>query len=429
MARRRGTRAARWPGTLALILVAWAFALEAVGAQAVLPTPRQGSAPYPRLAGRLPQVEGPILGALQTAGATHQLIQVAADTNGRLTVASLIFTYTAGVPQPLPVLQTYAWTIVRRVFAAVPTLDEVDLTAFHQGSGLFDADRTDVTFSAAVSREDMTRIGPDTPAAGALRALPRVWYHPLLLQTQAAALEAHQQAQPRQPLQPERPPAFTGTVEERVTEMQHTSRGLTRGGIVAGKLYRGDPGRRLLALTFDDGPVPIYTTLLLDTLAHLGIKGTFFLIGRRVEQYPYFARAIVAGGHEPANHTFHHTNLTRIPPTQVSAEIRGAQQAITAITGRTPQYFRPPGGDYDANVLRATRDLNLITVFWTDDPADYARPGLSILESRLLSRVSNGGILLLHQGVEDTILILPVTIATLRRSGFAITTVTGLLGR
>ncbi len=120
-------------------------------------------------------------------------------------------------------------------------------------------------------------------------------------------------------------------------------------------------------------------------------------------------------------------NLTRIPPDQIPTEIARAQEVIAAVTGRTPRYFRPPGGDYDANVLNAARDLNLITVFWTDDPADYARPGPSVLETRLLSRVSNGGILLLHQGVENTIRILPVAVEALRRSGFAITTVTGLL--
>lgn len=414
---------------LPALVIAGILALLPSGAQSILPAQPQQPAPSPPLAGTLPQIESPIFRALQKAGETQRLIRVAADTNGRLTVASLVFTYTASIPQPLPVLQNYAWTLIRGTFAAVRTLDEVDLTAFHQGSGLFDADRTDVTFSAAVSREEMARIRPETPAADAFRALPRVWYHPLLLKTQPAALEADRQAHPRQRLQPERPPAFSGTVTERAAESQHTIQGLIRGGVVAGKLYRGDPDRRVLALTFDDGPVPLYTTLLLDTLNHLKIKGTFFLIGRRVEQYPYFAQAIVSAGHEPANHTFHHLNLTRVPPDQIPGEIARAQETIAAVTGQSPRFFRPPGGDYDANVLRAARDLNLITVFWTDDPADYARPGPSVLESRLVSRVSNGGILLLHQGVEDTIRILPISAAVLRRNGFAITTVSGLLGR
>jgi peptidoglycan/xylan/chitin deacetylase (PgdA/CDA1 family) len=419
----------RWQSVLVVLLATWVLALQSAVAQSLSPATAQGAAGYPRLAGTLPDIEGPILRALQAAGGPQRIIQVAADTNGNLTVASLVFTYSAGVPQPLPILQTYAWTLIRQSFAAVPTLDEVELTAFHQGSGLFDADRTDVTFSAAVSRREMTRLGPNIAATDALRTLPRVWYHLLLLQTQVSALEAHRQAQPKQPLQPERPPAFAGSPTERAVEAQHTSQGLVRGGVVAGKLYRGDPVRPVLALTFDDGPVPIYTTLLLDTLGRLKIKGTFFLIGRRVQQYPYFVQALVAGGHELANHTFHHLNLTRIPPDQIPAEIARAQEVIAAVTGRTPRYFRPPGGDYDANVLRAARNLNLITVFWTDDPADYARPGSSVLERRLLSRVSNGGILLPHQGVEDTIRILPVAVEALRRGGFTITTVTGLLGR
>lgn len=152
-----------------------------------------------------------------------------------------------------------------------------------------------------------------------------------------------------------------------------------------------------------------------------------FLVGHRVQQYPYFARAIIARGHDPANHTFHHANLTRLSPAEVADEIASTQDVISSVTGRLPRYFRPPGGDYNATVLRVAANLGLVTVFWTDDPADYALLGPQVLETRLLGRISNGGILLLHQGVEDTIRILPAVAEILGRRGYAIVDVRTLV--
>ena len=108
-----------------------------------------------------------------------------------------------------------------------------------------------------------------------------------------------------------------------------------------------------MALTFDDGPFPIYTTLLLDTLDRLHLTATFFLIGEQVEQYPYFAQAIARAGHEIGNHSFHHPNLTQLAAQAVEDELRRTQEVITAVTGQTPRYFRPPGGDYNDTVLRS----------------------------------------------------------------------------
>ncbi len=405
------------------VAAAVAASLDAPAAQAgSAALERAASPPLPHLAGTLPDVEGRILDALRAANLADPVVRIAADTNGHLTVAGLWFTYSGRAPNPLPALQVCVWSLLRAVLAAASTVDEVHLSGFHQGGGPFDGNRRDVTFSAAAARREIEGISAVTPARTALAMLPRIWYHPVLLQ--AAAQESGMpEAMVHPPLQHEKPPAFRGTPQEQVKESRHRSTGLTAGGIVEGKIYRGDPARRLLALTFDDGPVPIYTTLLLDTLERLGLQGTFFLIGQRVQQYPYFARETVRRGHEVGNHTFHHLNLTRLSPDQVAEEISRAQDVIAAVTGQMPRYFRPPGGDYNATVLRVATNLGLVTVFWTDDPGDYARPTPALLEGKLLARVSNGGILLLHQGIDETIRILPLVVEILRRRGFILTTV------
>jgi peptidoglycan/xylan/chitin deacetylase (PgdA/CDA1 family) len=203
-------------------------------------------------------------------------------------------------------------------------------------------------------------------------------------------------------------------------------RGHLLGQRVGGKLYRGSPRRRAVALTFDDGPTPLYTSLLLDTLNRLRLHATFFLVGRRVEQYPYFASAVVQAGHELGNHSYAHRSLVGLPPDRVRGDLQRAQRVLLRATGRTPKLFRPPGGRYDRTVVEVASDLGMLTVLWTDDPGDYEGLGIRRLQTRLLSRVYSGGILLLHQGVPDTVRVLPTAWQVLQRHGYAVTTVTGL---
>ncbi len=383
----------------------------------------------PQVAGTMPEVEGPILQALQAASLTGQLIWIAADTNGHLTIAWLVMTYSDSLLDPLPALQAYAWDLVRTTFAAVPSLDEVHLSGLPQGESPFGSHRHFVTFSAAISRAEFLAAPRSLTAREVLAILPRVWIHPALLQPEGHSPTGDRltSAGPRTPFMADRSIRFWGNRKERATELGRQIAGLAYGGIAGGILYQGDPSRQAVALTFDDGPFPIYTTLLLDTLDRLQLKATFFLVGEQVQQYPYFAQAIVRAGHEVGNHTFHHPNLIHLSEQQVEEEIARTQEVVATVTGQTPRYFRPPGGDYNRTVLRTVRRLGLMTVFWTDDPGDYANIGPRALEAKTLARITNGGILLLHQGVEDTIRVLPHIAEVLRRRGFAITTVSGLL--
>jgi peptidoglycan/xylan/chitin deacetylase (PgdA/CDA1 family) len=337
-------------------------------------------------------IEQRIADALAAEDLAHGVIAVHADTNGHLTIAGLVFIIP---PSPaaggLPVSR-YAWRLARTALTAVPILDEVHLTGYRSTDTI---DPRNVAFTAAVSRAEL---------ANAPGATSRVWSDTRPGETPAWA--------PPPRARKERGPRVIGE--------------FPTGTPPDWLLYRGDPSRPTLALTFDDGPGPIYTTLLLDTLDRLGVKATFFLVGERVVQYPYFAQAIAQRRHDVGNHSFHHPNLARLTDAEVQAELLMAQEAIARVTGITPRYFRPPGGDYNASIVRIARSFGLTTVFWTDDPGDYAHLTPRLLELRLLSRTSNGGILLLHQGVGDTVRILPAVAELLRREGYYLTKVSDL---
>ena len=194
-------------------------------------------------------------------------------------------------------------------------------------------------------------------------------------------------------------------------------------GINYYKIIRGNTKKRQIALTFDDGPHPAFTPKLLALLRKEGVKATFFVVGEMAQRYPNLVRAEIADGHCVGNHTYHHVNLTKIPEQDVATEIKACNDVIKQITGHTPRLFRPPGGDYDKGVIEAAESMGYTTVLWTDDPGDYASPGEKLITSRILKHVSNGGIILIHDGIEQTYDILPELIHTLKKEGYTFVTV------
>jgi peptidoglycan/xylan/chitin deacetylase (PgdA/CDA1 family) len=225
--------------------------------------------------------------------------------------------------------------------------------------------------------------------------------------------------------------AFAPTPEHMLSgqEIRARDEAERQQGLVLAKIMRGDPNRRDIALTFDDGPHPAFTPRLLDLLRMLNVHATFFMVGKKVDQAPYLVERMVREGHEVGNHTYDHINLSKLPDDMVENEIRMDNDAIYRACGVEPVVFRPPGGQYDAETIRIAERLRLTTVFWTDDPADYVNPGESVIEERLLPHIRNGAIILLHDGVEQTWDLLPDLVARLRRAGYHFVTVSEMIQR
>lgn len=200
-----------------------------------------------------------------------------------------------------------------------------------------------------------------------------------------------------------------------------------RSGIHFPKLIRGNSHEKILALTFDDGPHPIFTERLLALLKQESVKATFFVVGKMVERRPDLLKEIDAGGHLVGNHTFSHVTLTKIPQIEARAEYEACNDLVEDVIGKRMRFCRPPGGDYDKHVVKAATEQGLTTVLWTDDPGDYANPGTHVIESKTLKRLSNGGIILLHDGVQQTLDVLPQIIDYAKKEGFKFVTVDQLL--
>jgi peptidoglycan/xylan/chitin deacetylase (PgdA/CDA1 family) len=182
--------------------------------------------------------------------------------------------------------------------------------------------------------------------------------------------------------------------------------------------------RKVVALTFDDGPSE-YTDRYLDVLREKGVPATFFEIGQEMPGREATMRRILAEGDEIGDHTMNHVEYPGY------AQIAGAAQRIQAYTGFKPCLFRPPGGAVNSSVIATAGSLGLKTITWDVDPRDWSLPGTSEIYSNIVGNAKPGAIILMHDGGgprDETLAALPEIIDTLRARGYDFETVSALLG-
>ncbi len=182
-----------------------------------------------------------------------------------------------------------------------------------------------------------------------------------------------------------------------------------------------------VAITFDDGPDPVWTPRILDILKARGVRATFFVMGQKATAYPALVRRIVEEGHELGNHSYSHPDLSRVSPWRVRLELNATQRAIESITGRSTLLFRPP---YDADrtphaaseleTLRIAEELGYVPAMASIDPLDWLMPAPEEILARVKTQRPRGRVVLLHDGGGDrshTVAALEPLIDYLERRG------------
>lgn len=186
--------------------------------------------------------------------------------------------------------------------------------------------------------------------------------------------------------------------------------------------------KKVIAITFDDGPHPQNTPRLLDMLKERGVKATFFVVGNMVKYNPQMLRRMIAEGHEIGNHTVTHGTLSRMNDAGLKSELTRAHQQILAATGVPPRCMRPPGGAIKkAQKQLMLREFGYPTILWSCDPKDWQRPGVDVVAQRLIDGAYPGGILLAHDLHKPTVDAMPRTLDTLLRQGYEFVTISELI--
>lgn len=190
--------------------------------------------------------------------------------------------------------------------------------------------------------------------------------------------------------------------------------------------------QKVLALTFDDGPDPVNTPLVLDFLSKHQAKATFFVLGQYAEKYPQIIKRMADEGHEIGNHSFSHPDFNRENSKSIQEQIKSTNQIIYSLTGNKPRFFRPPGGYLSYEMVDIVRKEKMLIGYWSyiQDPKDWKGKKAEQIADYIKSHAQPGQIIILHDGGpngEQTALALDILIPKLKQEGYQFVTLTELL--
>jgi peptidoglycan/xylan/chitin deacetylase (PgdA/CDA1 family) len=219
--------------------------------------------------------------------------------------------------------------------------------------------------------------------------------------------------------------------------------GLVLGGRVPGPawgadpvtVWAGNPTEKAVALTFDDGPSPTYTPQILALLKEYHARGTFFVMGHKVEQYPWLVRAELKDGNEVGNHSFSHPRMTK--EDQLSREQQLERTAVDLDLLGCPQehrLFRPPYSAYDDRLKTYMAHTHRHLVLWSIDSGDWRGLAAPAIIDNVLTRVRNGAIIIFHDSDEyaqadrhPTVEALRTILPALQAAGYRMVTISELM--
>ena len=181
---------------------------------------------------------------------------------------------------------------------------------------------------------------------------------------------------------------------------------------------------KYIALTFDDGPSRKYTPLLLDCIKERGVHATFFLMGKNIEGEEDIVKRMSEEGHLIGNHSYEHIQLTKAGAKAVCEAVEHTQEQIEAITGKRPEYIRPPYGDWNEEL---EEEIGMTPVLWSLDSLDWKLKDTGKIIHQVLKDVKDGDIILLHDIFPSSVEAALELIDILQKEGYVFVTADELL--
>ena len=179
-----------------------------------------------------------------------------------------------------------------------------------------------------------------------------------------------------------------------------------------------------IALTFDDGPSAVWTPALLDGLKERGVKATFFLIGENADKNPEIVKRMAEEGHLIGNHTYHHVELIKVSENEARLELADTSAVIVRITGKEPEYMRPPFGTWQRKL---EQDIQMLPVLWTIDPLDWTTENQDEIVNKVVTEAEENDIILLHDCYASSVEAALRIVDILQKEGYEFVTVDRLL--
>lgn len=187
--------------------------------------------------------------------------------------------------------------------------------------------------------------------------------------------------------------------------------------------------QKVAALTFDISWGTMMPPKILKILVADHVAATFFLSGPWAKQNPSLVSEMVRDGFEIESHGWAHVNFTSLSTAGIVRNISETNAVLTALTGKSPTFVRPPNGDFNSRSILAARSIGYTTVTWGTDSIDWMNPGVSTIVSRVVQRIHAGDIILMHASdtCKQTDLALPIILKDLKAKGYRLVTLKNLM--
>ncbi len=188
--------------------------------------------------------------------------------------------------------------------------------------------------------------------------------------------------------------------------------------------------KKVVALTFDDGPSPKYTLLILNTLSRYHAHATFFVIGSEAQHFPHLVSDIVKQGSIVANHGWSHLNVRREGARTLWADANKTAKYMASLNIAMIPFYRPPYGLVSSALLKTFSEQGYRVVLWSIDTKDWARPGVGSIIQHVTTQVKPGAIILMHDGGgnrSQTLTALNTILEQLTQMGYKAVTLPTLL--
>ena len=179
-----------------------------------------------------------------------------------------------------------------------------------------------------------------------------------------------------------------------------------------------------VALTFDDGPHPVYTPQLLDGLNERGVHATFFVVGKNILGNEALLKRMETEGHLIGNHTYSHVKLSELDIARACAEVEKTNALIFEVTGKEPEFIRPPFGEWKKAMECS---FEMIPVLWDVDPLDWTTKNTALVVERVLKDTKPGDIILLHDYYQSSVDAALGIVDALTERGYKFVTVDELI--
>lgn len=194
----------------------------------------------------------------------------------------------------------------------------------------------------------------------------------------------------------------------------------------ADPIYQGNTGKKVVAITVNVDWGSEFIPAMLEQFKKNNAKVTFFVTGVWAEKNPELLKQMYKEGHSIQNHGYKHIHFNSLSAGETSNEIKKAEDIIYGIIGKKPSYFAPPSGEFNQEVARGVGEIGYKLVMWSADTIDWQRPSPYIIVNRVMSKVHNDAIILMHP-TEPTVKALPDLLKQLTDEEYKMVTIDKIL--